>query len=443
MNISDSFDTLQARRVVELERLTLNRRYASGDHPLPEGNEHHRDSYKAWQHRSRTNYCGVAASSVAERLRVNGVRSVDVAGADSSWDLWKAAGLGYNAQLVHNAQAELGLAYVVLGASGGGVKITPESPFQVTVDVDPSEPGRIRAASKVWEDPAEGNMFGWAITESAYARFMRSGKSGPWTKTEEGPNPSGIVPVVQFLNRPKLIGGGASEFEDAIDIQDRINSTVLDLMSIAQAQAFRQRWIKGLDLTDDQGNDVDPPFEAVVSALWAVEDQDVQFGEFAQVDLRPLLDLLSSNVGAFVSVTGIPPHYVSGTLLNAGPESFDAAEARLSATVVDRQGVTGEGWRKVLTLAGEIIGTPAPTDIEVVWADAKRQTEAQLADAGLKKAQSGVPWRQRMVDYGYSQDEISRMMLDRKADAAFAIEAAQATAYSTLGIDSATLGIEA
>jgi hypothetical protein len=35
------------------------------------------------------------------------------------------------------------------------------------------------------------------------------------------------------------------------------------------------------------------------------------------------------------------------------------------------------------------------------------------------------------------------MMLDRKADAAFAIEAAQATAYSTLGIDSATLGIEA
>ncbi len=432
MTILDTFTALEATRIRDLGRLTMLDRYATGDHPLPDGSDQWKDYYRKWQRRSRTNYCGLAAASVAERLRVDGFRgpTPEVESAARSW--WQSNRLDSESMLVHSCAAELGTAFVFVGSRpGGGVRITPESPKQVTVDVDPANPSAIRSAAKVWQDgdTRRGELY----LPDRIVGFESAGQD--WKPVSEVANPIGVVPVVRFTNRSRLGGGHLAEFEDAIDIQDRINSTVLNLLSIAQAQAFRQRWVKGLDLTDEHGNDVDPPFEAVVSALWAVEDTNVEFGEFQQVDLRPLLDSLKSSIEAFVTLTGLPPHYVAGDLVNASADALAAAEARLVAKVRARQLMAGQSWEDVITLAGRVAGVDIPDSLEVIWHDAERKTDAQRADAALKAAQFGVPWRQRMEDYGYTPDQIERMLTDREAEAEFDARAAGLTSLAALGVD--------
>jgi hypothetical protein len=48
----------------------------------------------------------------------------------------------------------------------------------------------------------------------------------------------------------------------------------------------------------------------------------------------------------------------------------------------------------------------------------------------VKKSTAGVPWRQRMEDMGYTPAEISRMEIDRAADAMNAQTATDPTAPS-------------
>jgi hypothetical protein len=160
--------------------------------------------------------------------------------------------------------------------------------------------------------------------------------------------------------------------------------------------------------------------------LWSVDadPSDVEFGEFAQVDLRPLLEAARDDVTSFITLTGLPPHYVAGDLVNASADALAAAEARLVAKVKARQRIFGESWERVLNLAARWINVELPPDTEIIWADPERKTDAQLADAAVKKQAAGVPWRQRMEDLHYSPAQIDRMETDRAADALLAFTAA-------------------
>ncbi|CAO0836111.1 Phage portal protein, SPP1 Gp6-like OS=Streptomyces microflavus OX=1919 GN=Smic_81350 PE=4 SV=1 [Streptomyces microflavus] len=52
-----------------------------------------------------------------------------------------------------------------------------------------------------------------------------------------------------------------------------------------------------------------------------------------------------------------------------------------------------------------------------VWRDPESRSISEMADAAVKKASAGVPWRQRMEDMGYTPAQIDRMEIDRAADA--------------------------
>lgn len=64
-------DKLEARRT----RYELLHRYLVGDHRLPEGDERCRDVFRRFQRKARTNYTGLVAESVRERLHVTGFRT--------------------------------------------------------------------------------------------------------------------------------------------------------------------------------------------------------------------------------------------------------------------------------------------------------------------------------------------------------------------------------
>lgn len=427
--------------------------YASGNHPLPEGAKHWQDYYKQWQKRARTNLCGLASSAVSDRMQIQLFRSGelgDPAIDDFLWRWWNLNHLNAQAEQVHSSMTDISLAYVLTGPGDGVTpKYSVESAFQTIVENDPSEWCSPYAGMKIWDQKIGGQPGKIAQvylpdrveTLMAYDnKYSSSAAQLTWWVEKAEANPIGRVPLVEFVNRPKIHGGGMAEFEEGIDVQDRINSNTLHLLTISQSQAFRQRYVKGLPTEDENGNPQDPPFEALVSALWAVEDLDIEFGEFQQVDLRPLLEEVKHDIAQFVMLTGLPPHYVQGDMVNAGTEAFAAAETRLVAKVESRTRVAGEYWERVQQLGGAWVGLEIPDDLQTLWKDPERKTDAQLADAALKDLQSGVPWETRMSRRGFSPQEIERMKLQRQEDAEY--DAAVAARTVQMVADSPDPGID-
>lgn len=408
--------------------------YACGDHPLPEGDERARELFKAFQRKARTNYCGLVVSSVNERLHVEGIRagaSGDSHTDAASWNVWQRNNLDADSELVHDCALTLRESFVVVGFDGTSAVTSVESPFDVVAEAHPLDRRTLRAALKVWADDVTDNRHAVLFLPDSihYATAPKLGSvfgHVEWTETADDfesapagyPNPLGRVPVVRFVNRPTITNDGRAEFEDAIDVQDRINNVVLDRLVIAKLQTYRQRWVKGMPSEDEDGSPLDLPFVPGVDMLWSVDadPSEVEFGEFSQVDLRPLLESARDDVTAFVTLTGLPPHYVAGDLVNASADALAAAEARLVAKVRSRMRAFGEAWEQVLDLAAAWEGRELPDDAELIWADPERKTDAQLADAAVKKQAAGVPWRQRMEDLHYSPQQIDRMEVERATD---------------------------
>lgn len=456
--------------------------YYRGDHTLPEGDERMRDMFRRFQRKARTNYMRLVADSVRERLEITGFRTAsepNTANDKQAWAIWQANHLDADSSIVHGAAGKFADAYVLIGPAdddGDDIDdnpmpvITGEDPRQVIVETDPVNRRVVRAAAKIWRDDVDGKRHAVVyLTERFYyfvddqadsqnyngATVDNTGHvvdgmprpvpppstwlpeivndegeplddpddedaddmpAGSWADNPVAP----IIPVVRFLTMPDLTGDGMGEFEDVIDIQDRINNTVLDRLMIAKMQAYRQRWVKGVQTEDEDGNEIPLPFVPGVDLLWAVEDENAQFGDFAQSDLGPLLDAVKADVQAIVSLTGLPPHYVAGDIVNASADALAAAESRLVAKVRDRQKQYGEAWEMVLRIAFRYLGTPEKISVgaEVKWADPERKSIAQVADAVVKKQTAGVPWRQRMEDLGYTPAQIDVMEADRASDAA-------------------------
>lgn len=418
--------------------LTKLQKYATGDHPLPEGDQRARELFRAFQRKARTNYCGLVVSSVNERLHVEGFRTGaegDARTDAESWRVWQENHLDADSELVHDCALTLREAYVLVGFDGQKAITSIESPFDVVVEEHPLNRRALRAALKMWTDELEDQQRAILFLPESihYLTAPTSRDDHPkteWTETGEDfttpgtgrDNPIGRIPIARFVNRPQITGTGRAEFEDAIDIQDRINNCVLDRLVIAKLQTYRQRWMKGMPSEDEDGNPIDLPFVPGVDMLWTVDadPSDVEFGEFSQVDLRPLLEAARDDITAFVTLTGLPPHYVAGDLVNASADALAAAEARLVAKVKSRMRSFEESWEQVLELAALWEGRDLPADTEIIWSDPERKTDAQLADAAVKKQAAGVPWKQRMEDLHYSPPQIQRMEVDRATDSLLA-----------------------
>ena len=82
-----------------------------------------------------------------------------------------------------------------------------------------------------------------------------------WRVDQTIPNPLGVVPVVQFTNRPALLTEGRSDLVDVIPLQDAVNKLRSDMLVAAEYAAYRQRFVVGLELeVDEETGQVTPPF---------------------------------------------------------------------------------------------------------------------------------------------------------------------------------------
>lgn len=442
-------------------RIDLLYAYATGNHPLPETtNAATRQAYVAFQRKARTNYPGLIVTAPQELLLPIGFRTAkagDDTGDMDAWRMFQANGLDADCGIVHGTALTASEAYVIVGdvdEETGEPLITAEDPRQVVTISDPARQRKTRAALKLYADYVAGVEYGYLYVpdDEGFVIVHKVARGLP----ERSPLlPAGVAslngaemlarhepfgvddfeeiaepvdlamkvnPVVRFRNRPQVDGSCLAEFEDVIDIVDRINHETLDRLVIATMQAFRQRALKGdLPENDADGNPID--WNTILApgadALWQLPGE-VDLWESSPTDLTPIVNAAREDVRNLGAITRTPPHYLLGDYTNASAEAASLARMGLESKVYDRQREYGQSWNQVLALGflmkGES-GRANPADIETIWRPPERYSLAERADA-ISKMADQVPWRALMQDvYGATPTQLDRMQAEKdKAD---------------------------
>lgn len=411
-------DRLAKRLDAQVARVDRLEAYFDGDHPLPQPpagltEEVFREALRAFTTLARmgvTNWVRMIARAPAERLAVTGFRfGESLAGDDVAWGIWQRNHLDADSRLAHDTSLALSTSYVTVWADQDGQpQITPEHPSQAIIAYEAGSRWRRAAALKRWVDE-DGTVYATVYLPDAVYKFF-SPFSEPhrvrWMRRELPrepwplPNALGVVPMVELPANSGLkvrpYGGGMSEFEPVLSIQDRINKTVFDRLVTAESQAFRQRVVTGWEpVVDPVTKKPDPraTYKASQSILWTFPEPTTKVHDLAQADFAPFLRAVESDVAVMAAITQTPPTYLLGTMINVSGDALQAAEAGLVAKTRAHRDGFGEAWEEVIRLALKVAGDRRAEDMSsaVLWGDIEHVTWAQKVDALTKLDIIGVP----------------------------------------------------
>ncbi|HSN24005.1 MAG TPA: phage portal protein [Methylomicrobium sp.] len=427
--------------------------YMVGKHPLPGADKRSIRAFEELQRKARTNYFGLVTMAPVERMQVVGFRFGATEGSDDdAAKMWQANDMEYQSSLLHMVSATFGDAYVLVSPpkpGGNGLPVfTVEDPRFCAVEMDPSNPTRVAIACRMWNDNVTGKTVAMIATDEYIRYYVAQGvgdvdpsdtptltsrllesTSTSFTLTSAVPNPIGICPIVRFSWRMSFSDSSLGEAEDVIDVQDRINSEILNRLIISRSQAYKQRLITGVKIPEDKGRGKKPPFDPGADMLWVVADPNVSIHEFKEADIRQILDAVRDDVTDMAAITKTPPHYLLGEVVNVSGDALKAAETGLVSKTRIRMTSMGWSWEKVLRVAFRYLGDSRATEViaSVIWADPESKSRAELADAMTKEVSAGVPLALAMQRARFTPEEIKFAVAEqRKAEARQAALAAAA-----------------
>lgn len=431
--------------------LAFWRLYWRGHHPLPAAPKDVKDSFAAFMRAARTNFCSVVVDADAHRLTVIGVTDDQGEPDDQAWYWWQANRLDSRQKGVYRTSLGQSVAYVMVGPDPRGRRdpngdpvplITAEHPRECIVEDDPATGERI-AGLKAWHDSVtrrgravvylgpERVRVEYQTVNEQHATALRWGVSTWERVTDEESSPLG-VPIVPFPCMGDIGEEPRPVFDPIIDIQNRLNLSMLSRMTAERYSAWRQKYVTGhrFARTVDPvtGLEVpDQPFIPGPDNVWVSEGTDTKFGEFSQTDLMGFLKTHESDVRDLLVVTSTPAYYVASQLVNLSADAVSALDVNHIAKVAEFATVYGEAWEEVLTLAAELVGVERDfTSIEVRWRDPRSINPAVLADAAVKRSSIGYPLAILAEDLGESPQRIERIRAEAASGALLAGLAAPA-----------------
>lgn len=430
--------------------------YYAGKQPLRFASDKWRENHQKRYDQFSDNWCGVVANSPAERLHVTGFRlpsdekSPVTADERVLWDDWLRNDL--------DAQSSQGfLAGIVAKRSYALVWVDPddletpmvtwEDPSCVVVDYDPEHFQRRRAALKVWEsDELEfatlftaGEVWKWQRRRISTSGLIVK-NDGAWlprdvTGDDVWPirNPLGVVPVVEFANRPMLGGEPLSDIAGTVAMQDAINLLWAYLFNAADYASMPARVILGaeppmmpvLDATGQVVGSKPVPQDKLEAGrfLW-LSGQTAKVDQFDPAKLDVFTEVIETAVGHIAAQTRTPPHYLVANkgLSNLSGDALKAAETGLVKKVEEQQLFLSPSVREVFRLLALVRGddqlAAAVRSGSVRWKDAESRSESQMVDGLQKLSVLGFPFRWIAERYGLSETEIARLMQLREAETA-------------------------
>lgn len=466
------YDRLSGRRG-SIETLD---RYYRGAHPLKFASDKWAEYNAARYQGFSDNWCAPVANSPAERLRVDGFRlDEDPELSDAEKSLWRdwqlndmeaQSSQGFLSSIISKRSFVL-----VWGSSDDEPSATWERPDQVIVDYDPQAPRTRTAALKTWcEDGIEyatlylpdqvwkfqrqdtpkpassadlppgarGYEF-FADTNGLQIPMPSSTTGRSWQPREVGnevwplPNPLGIVPMVEFPNRPMLGGEPLSDISGVIAMQDAINLLWAYLFSAADFASMPARVVMGqeppkIPILNADGQvvgakPVDMKKLAEDRLLW-LTGQNTKIDQFDPAKLEAFTPTIEACVTHIAAQTRTPPHYLvlGKGMVNVSAEGMKAAETGLVMKVGEEQTFFGPAVREVFRLFALVrdekkVAEQARLGV-VKWKDAENRSTAQLVDGLQKLSAIGFPFQWIAEQYGLGQTEMKRLleMREREAD---------------------------
>lgn len=440
------------------------RDYYEGNQALPQGPSQHREAFKEFQRSARTNLCLMCAESMVHRTQINGFRATGGSAGTSEavWGLWQAARLDARQMGIWRKAYSRSAAYVTVGVDPRRPRtprVTIEGPETVIVETDPAEPSRRLAALRLWFDDITGRWaatlylpgptpdrpgerFHWQTrrpfrvpTHRSYLPEEDKGREGDeaslgaltfttnaWELRGDPQRSLPEVPVVPFLNGDEDEHPRA-EFDVGVDVQNRLNLTVLNRLTADRYAAFRQRGLLNFEPEQDPVTGVTiAPFPPGVHQLWTVPppepgDPEPRMFDFQQTSTADILRAVDGDMRAFAAITITPVYYLPGDLVNISADAVAALDAGHIAKVRQRHTVFGEGIEETLQLMANVAELDVDlTSSEVVWMRPENFNPASVADSMAKMAGAGIPLPMVCEEAGWSPQRIEKLRAEMAAE---------------------------
>lgn len=435
---------LHKRMIAKRPRLELLARHAVGDSPLLDLPPDAREAFISFQKRSRTNFAGLSVEVMLDRMKLAGIRTGakgDALGDSEAWDIYQANQLDADSPAHHRASLQMGESYVIVGDLDDELDaplITIEDPRNIAIARDPQRRRRIDRAAKSFVDEWTGNEHAY-LYERGFdgdpatcrrAEIVKGNRAAGWQWIGEAQElPFSQMPIVWFPNRLDIDGKTYwGEFQQDLDVLDRLTTDILQRLVITAMQAFRQRMLKGLPLKDKDGVTIDYSglFPADPAALW-MAPKDVEVWESAGYDPTPLSIVIKDDLTHFAAQTRTPLPALQPDAANQSGANSEMVWKGHIAKCLDRMNTLSEGWEEVFQLAflwKDDTTRARRRDMEMLWMPPEIPSLSERWDAAAKAQAAQMPEDYiRLHIVGMSPQEISRY----KAEAALAaMEAAAA-----------------
>ena len=361
------------------------------------------------------NWPRVTVDTVVQRQHVRSFSLPDDPDSnDYLSEIWEANNMESQSVLNHLEARIQGHGFVTVSTNDddrGHPLINVESARSMIAQIDPRT-RNITAALRVYYDPLEKA----APTEATLylpnsTIYLERVKGWQWAISDRDDHGLGKVPVVQFLNRPR-VGNftGESEMRDVLRPTDMAARALMDLQVAMETHSVPAKWAAGMnkdDFIDATTGEIANSWKPYFTAFTVTGNKDAKFGQFTASDLsnfKTVIDMLAEQVSA---VTGLPMRYFGQNSANPASEgAIRADEVRLVRNVELKNSTDGDGWADVMALAyrfgkGEWLdGNRIRTD----WDDPNTPTLSQKADAIQKLVASGILSREGAWDeLGWSQ----------------------------------------
>lgn len=425
--------------------------------------EYHADRYREFC----DNWCQPVGNSPNERLRLDGFRlDDDPERSDAEkllWRDWQANDMEAQSSQGFLESIIARRSYVLVWGDNDDQPVaTWERPDQVAVGYDVERPGKRVAALKTWTDDETEyatlytadevwklqrpysrvtgtadvlpGAAGYEFFESTSGLAVPMRDSAGWTPRQgvdrnPMPNPLGVVPVVEFPNRPMLGREPLSDIAGTASMQDAINLLWAYLFTAADFASMPARVVMGqeppkIPILDENGQKVgEKPVDIKKLAedriLW-LTGQDTKIGQWDAAKLDVFTQVIETAVTHIAAQTRTPPHYLvlGKGLVNVNAEGMKTAETGLVMKVKEMQLFLGPAVREVFRLFALVRNSKGLVDQAkfgvVQWKDAENHSEAQMVDALVKLQTVGFPFAWLAERYGLSQPELARVMTMRQ-----------------------------
>ena len=424
-------------------RVQLYEDYFEGKHPLAFATSRFSKTFGGVFDALSDNWCEIVVDAAVERMTVEGFRFGDDDSDDEAWEIWQANGLDASSIMAHEIAVTCGESYAmvapgpterrgILRRSKPGIPIiTIEHPAEMIVECVPGQPLARRAALKKARDD-DGRVYAnvylpygvykfQAVSEAPRVALPAGVQLDPgiefarqWAPHPTEPivaNPSGVVPVIPLLNKPRLRGlRGRSDLVPVIPLQNVINKILADGIIASEFAAFPQRWATGIETHDDDDNPIDlSQFLSDVARVWVERDPNAKFGAFAAADLQNYVTLIEMGVAHVAAHTRTPPHYMVGKVVNVAEGALKACETGLVSRVKRKHIDMGESWEETQRVSFLTMGNgkkAGESKAETKWRDPESRSDAERVDAAGKMKAVGVPRKAIWRRLGASEEEI-------------------------------------